>query len=141
MLSVGCNCLITNNLAIFHFLFFPSKFLEMIEKSELFTCPSPVLSECFNMCYLSSPLWTFTLSAMRLPLLPLKFLSHNSLGHFTWYTTSCWWSNLLLSLIWKQVLKTSVYTIWVFTVSGSSLCSLFPWFYYAISSFPFKQEK
>ena len=79
------------------------------------------------MCYLwSLPLWTFTLSAMRLPLLLLKFLSHNSLGHFTLYTRSCWWSNLLLSLIWKQVLSfLSVYTIWVFTVSGSSLFTVF----------------
>ena len=79
------------------------------------------------MCYLwSLPLWTFTLLAMHLPFLPVKFLSHNSLGHFTLYTKSCWWSNLLLSLIWKQVLSfLSVYAAWVFTVSGSSLCTVF----------------
>ena len=78
----------------------------------------------FNMCDLwSLPLWSLTYSAILLPLSRTYFLSYNSLGHFAWYTKLCWWSNLFSYLIWKQVLSfLPVYTIWVLTVSCSSLC-------------------
>ena len=99
----------------------------MIGKLELFTCSCSVLSDCFNIEDLCSlPLCFFTISEIRIPIPPTYFFSHNSLGHFTSYTRSYWWLNLLYSLIVKQVLRfLPVYAIWVLAVSASSLCTVF----------------
>ena len=106
-------------MTIFHFLLLPLKLLEMIEISELFTCSCPVPSESFNICDLCS--LHYGLLLFQWYVYHFRWHNFNSLRHFALYTRSCWLSNLLLSLIWKQVLSfLPVYTIWVCTVSGSS---------------------